>query len=157
MKHPDKDLKYVAGVSGGPDSMCLLDFFRLEGYALTVAHVNYHFRATADRDEKIVKDYCAKYEIPCFVHNADQPEGNLEAWARKERYAFYHQVIEEAGAAGILLGHNEDDLIETYLMQEEKGAYYSYYGLRESGMVMQRAPPPPRGSSDPWMVTQQRT
>ena len=49
---------YVLAVSGGPDSMLLLDNLRQKGYRLAVAHVNYHKRKESDQDEKLVKKYC---------------------------------------------------------------------------------------------------
>jgi tRNA(Ile)-lysidine synthase TilS/MesJ len=49
---------YVLAVSGGPDSMLLLDNLRQGGYKFAVAHVNYHKREESDQDEKLVKKYC---------------------------------------------------------------------------------------------------
>jgi len=49
---------YVLAVSGGPDSMFLLDNLRQKRYKLIVAHVNYHKRKESDRDEELVKEYC---------------------------------------------------------------------------------------------------
>lgn len=50
--------KCVVACSGGPDSMALLDQLNKQGKDIVVAHVNYKHRDTADRDEKIVKEYC---------------------------------------------------------------------------------------------------
>lgn len=51
----DRTRKYVVGVSGGSDSMTLLDLLVKQGYMVVVCHVNYHHRATSDRDEKYSK------------------------------------------------------------------------------------------------------
>ena len=59
--------KCVVACSGGPDSMALLDQLNKQGKDIVVAHVNYKHRDTADRDEKIVKEYCKKYDIPVRV------------------------------------------------------------------------------------------
>ena len=64
--------KCVVACSGGPDSMALLDQLNKQGKDIVVAHVNYKHRDTADRDEKIVKEYCKKYDIPVYA--------NLETW-----------------------------------------------------------------------------
>ena len=60
MKHMKKLEKetYIIGVSGGPDSMALLDMCRKEGFQLVVAHMNYKKRDTADRDMELVRSYC---------------------------------------------------------------------------------------------------
>ncbi|MCB6567872.1 hypothetical protein LI169_22730, partial [Desulfovibrio desulfuricans] len=49
---------YIIGVSGGPDSMALLDMCRTEGLRLVVAHMNYQKRDTANRDMELVRSYC---------------------------------------------------------------------------------------------------
>jgi len=49
---------YILAVSGGPDSMFLLDNLRQRGYKLAVAHVNYHKREASNQEEKLVKEYC---------------------------------------------------------------------------------------------------
>ena len=66
MKHMKKLEKetYIIGVSGGPDSMALLDMCRKEGFQLVVAHMNYKKRDTADRDMELVRSYCARFHIP---------------------------------------------------------------------------------------------
>ena len=63
--------KCVVACSGGPDSMALLDQLNKQGKDIVVAHVNYKHRDTADRDEKIVKEYCKKYDIPCLLYTSD--------------------------------------------------------------------------------------
>jgi tRNA(Ile)-lysidine synthase TilS/MesJ len=59
-----KNNLYILAVSGGPDSMFLLDKMRSEAYNLVVAHVNYKKRIDSDWDEKIVRDYCQTYSLP---------------------------------------------------------------------------------------------
>ena len=58
---------YVVGVSGGCDSMALLDIMQKKGYRIIVCHVNYHLRNDSDLDQKTVEDYCKKHNIRCFV------------------------------------------------------------------------------------------
>ena len=60
--------KYLIAVSGGADSMALLDVLRKENYNLVVAHVNYKSRPTSDRDEEIVKEYCRVHNINFYVY-----------------------------------------------------------------------------------------
>ena len=72
--------KCVVACSGGPDSMALLDQLNKQGKDIVVAHVNYKHRDTADRDEKIVKEYCKKYDIPVRVLYPVHEKGNFQAW-----------------------------------------------------------------------------
>src|SRR4051812_5153416 len=72
----DKNKFYIIAVSGGPDSMFLLEKVRLEGFNLVVSHVNYQKRENSDYDEKIVRDYCQKYSLPCEVYQFQGSEYN---------------------------------------------------------------------------------
>ena len=63
----DKKETYIIGVSGGPDSMALLDMCKKQGYSLVVAHMNYQKRDSALRDEEIVRKYCEENGIPCVI------------------------------------------------------------------------------------------
>ena len=132
----DKEKKYAIGVSGGPDSMVLLDSLRKAGYHLVVCHYNYQMRNSANRDQRIVEDYCDKYKIKLYLKQPERKEkGNFEAKARDERYSFYAEVMRKENCVAVFLGHHQDDLIETYWMQEEKNSEYSYWGIRAAGKV----------------------
>ena len=69
--------KIVLGVSGGPDSICMLDNLRevkeeqVIEFEIYVAHINHMIREEAIDDEKYVQEYCKKYNIECFVKRAD--------------------------------------------------------------------------------------
>ena len=65
----DRSKYYIIGVSGGCDSMYLLDTLRKLGYHLLVAHVNYNFRHDSYLDYELVSDYCATYGIPFTIKN----------------------------------------------------------------------------------------
>ena len=124
--------KYVIGVSGGPDSMTLLSLCVKQGISVVVAHVNYKKRDSADRDEKIVKDYCKQHQLIYEVLYPNYVEGNFQGWARDVRYAFYQQLCTKYHCDGVLLAHHQDDVLETYLMQMERGSQVDYYGICES-------------------------
>lgn len=115
--------------------MALLDMCLKEGTDIEAAHVNYHYRAEADEEEAYVRSFCLRHGIVCHVCSAEEEiRGNFEAEAREIRYEFFRQKARERGCRGVLVAHQEDDLIETYLMQEEKNLVPEYYGLRESVM-----------------------
>ena len=56
----NKKHTYILGISGGPDSMFLLDKMRCLNFDFVVAHINYHKREESNQDEKLVKEYCQK-------------------------------------------------------------------------------------------------
>ena len=124
--------KIVVACSGGPDSMALLDRMRKEGFQIVVAHVNYQKRKSANRDEEIVKAYCARYQIPCFVHvPTSQPTKNFQAWAREERYAFFESILKQEHIHALYVAHHLDDLLETYLFQIQRNMLCGTYGLAD--------------------------
>lgn len=125
--------KMILGCSGGPDSMALLDIARKSGVLVHVAHVNYQHRPTANRDQKITEDYCKKYNLPCTVFYPKNEHGNFQAWAREVRYDFFKELKEKEKAEGILIAHQKDDLIETYLFQKQRNSNPEYWGLKEKG------------------------
>ena len=115
--------------------MALLGMCISAGIHVAAAHVNYHHRPQAEQEEAWVREYCAEHGIVCHVRNeAFHSTGNFEADARKWRYEFFVSLVREYGYAGVLVAHQEDDLIETYLMQEEKGIIPAYYGLQKAMM-----------------------
>ncbi len=121
----------IAACSGGPDSMALLDMLRKSGrYDIHVAHVNYHKRQTADRDERIVRKYCTRYDIPMSVLSPVYPgDINFQSWARKVRYDFFARLAGKDGE--IYIAHHKDDHIETYLFQKQRHMICEHFGLRE--------------------------
>lgn len=130
-----KEKKWLVAVSGGPDSMALLDMCIRKGMPVWVAHVNYHHRKEADEEEAYVVSYCKERGIPVSVRNETfVSEHNFEADARRWRYDFFVKTVKENNLDGVLVAHHMDDLIETYLMMEEKNLEPSYYGLRSEMM-----------------------
>ena len=129
------DGTWLVAVSAGPDSMALLSMCLESKTACAAAHVNYHHRPEADEEEEAVRLFCTQNNIPLFVRN--EPfvwQGNFEAAAREWRYDFFVRIVKENGYRGVLTAHQEDDLIETYIMQEEKNIVPAYYGMREEIM-----------------------
>ena len=92
----DED-KIVVGVSGGPDSICLLNVLHELKYNICVAHINHGLRENAVIDEKFVTDFCKSINVPCFVKRVNLKENlfgmTLEEAGRKVRYDFFHDII----------------------------------------------------------------
>ncbi|MBR3570710.1 MAG: tRNA lysidine(34) synthetase TilS [Oscillibacter sp.] len=134
----------LCGVSGGADSMVLLDILRAwcaeRGGGVVAAHYNHHLRPTADRDETFVRGWCEKHNIPFASGGGDVKtyaacEGlSVEEAARKLRYAFLRREAASRGIARIYVAHHADDNAETVLWNLIRGA-----GLRGlSGMSRER-------------------
>jgi tRNA(Ile)-lysidine synthase len=100
----------VVLLSGGRDSVCLLDLaVRLAG-PVTALHVNYGLRESADGDEAFCAALCERLGVPLEVRRAGPPAGNVQAWAREVRYA------EAAKLEGLIAtGHTATDQVETVL------------------------------------------
>ena len=134
----------IAGVSGGADSMCLLDILfslseesKKEGSAdffpkLAAVHINHGLRGeAADCDENLVRRYCQEREIPFFAKRIDinsiarEDKISLEQAGRDARYAFFDETAQkfrsEAGPVFIATAHHREDQAETILMNLFRG------------------------------------
>ena len=127
------DDKVVCGVSGGPDSICMLDTLRKIketgklDFEIIVAHVNHQIREEADLDEEYVINYCKKNDIKCYVKRIDVKEyannkkqGTEEA-GRTVRYEFFNAILKRENANKIAIAHNKNDKIETIIMNVLRG------------------------------------
>jgi len=102
-------------LSGGRDSVCLLDLAVELGSRVRVLHVNYGLRPGADADEAYCRELAERLDVPLSVHHAhraDDAHGNLQAWARSVRYT---QAEREAGDGLIAVAHTASDQAETIL------------------------------------------
>jgi tRNA(Ile)-lysidine synthase len=98
-------------LSGGPDSVCLLDLARRVSGEVTALHVDYGLRDSSAEDAAHCDALCARLGVPLHVHRPRRPEGNLQAWARDVRYAEALRLAEGDVAAG----HTASDQVETVL------------------------------------------
>ena len=124
--------RIVLGVSGGPDSITMLDILRqlreeLE-FEIVVAHINHMIREEAIEDEKYVQEYCKKNNIECYIKRIDVEKiantkkiGTEEA-GRKVRYEFFEEILQKTGSNKIGIAHNKNDKIETIIMHILRGS-----------------------------------
>lgn len=123
--------KIVVAVSGGPDSMCLLDtLYRLKDeleFSILVAHVNHGIRIESDLEKEYVEKYCKERNIPFFYLKVDVPKLSKEKKISEEtcgrmvRYDFFEKVRQENDADLIAVAHNLNDNIETILLNQIRG------------------------------------
>ncbi len=143
----------VVGVSGGPDSLALLDSLAqlLPAERLVVAHLDHGLRPSAAAEAALVAEAAARRglrhvggraDVPMLARAAGQ---SLETAARAARYDFLAAVARAERAAAVVVGHNADDQTETILMHLLRGAGAA--GLR--GMAV-AAPLP--GHADLWLL-----
>ncbi len=107
----------VVLLSGGRDSTCLLDLaVRVAGReAVSALHVNYGLRDAAGADERHCRELCARARVSLAVRRPRRPRaGNLQAWAREERYRMAGQIAKARGA-DVAAGHTATDQVETIL------------------------------------------
>lgn len=125
----------VVGVSGGPDSICMLDILnklreRLP-FNIYVAHINHMIRDEAVEEEQYVKEYCKKNNIQCFVKRenvleiAKQKKIGTEEAGRVVRYEFFSEVASKTNSNKIATAHNLNDKIETVIMNILRGSSVS--------------------------------
>jgi tRNA(Ile)-lysidine synthase len=123
----------IAAVSGGPDSVALLQALVLlspdYNLTLTVAHLNHGLRgAESDAEEQLVRRLSRERGIPCTVKRVNLParqakeKRSLEDMGREERYTFFSNLAEEVGATRIAVGHHRGDQAETVLMHLIRGS-----------------------------------
>ena len=124
--------KIIVAVSGGPDSMCLLDVLRKLKEKLkieiVVAHVNHNIREEADSETLYIKKYCQKHNIEIYIKKenvielAKKDKIGLEEEGRKVRYNFFDEVLEKTKSNKIAIAHNMNDKAETVLMNIIRGS-----------------------------------
>jgi tRNA(Ile)-lysidine synthase len=130
--HPSAGERVVVALSGGADSVALLDVMvslaRGGSFAVVAAHLDHALRAQSVEDAAFCRDLCARLGVPLRQARADvrarlrADGGGLEEAARRERHAFLRAVREAEGAGWIALAHTSDDQAETVLLRMVRGA-----------------------------------
>src|SRR5262249_33677392 len=118
--------RVIVGVSGGPDSVCLLHALReLKVNVAGVAHFNHKLRgADADEDERFVAEVASRMRIPFYRAEASVRDagGNLEQAARLARRAFLLGLMRDGAGDRVAVGHTQDDQAETVLFRVLRGS-----------------------------------
>ncbi|MBQ3145212.1 MAG: tRNA lysidine(34) synthetase TilS [Clostridia bacterium] len=124
--------RLVIGVSGGPDSICLLHILnelkQELNFKIYVAHINHMIREEADLETEYVKEFCNKIEVDCFVKRIDvvkiatELKKGTEETGRQVRYEFFNEILEKTNSNKIATAHNNNDKAETIIMNILRGS-----------------------------------
>ena len=130
-----RDDSVVVGVSGGADSVALLNVLHhlaadtARAYKLTVAHLHHGLRNSADADAEFVAQLAKRLDLPLVLHRVDaaararKTGQSVESAARELRYALFADVATEANASAVAVGHHADDNVETILQRIARGTH----------------------------------
>jgi len=129
----DKNKRYLLACSFGPDSMSLFHLLLNGGYDFEVAHVNYGLREEAKQETENLLSFCDTNNIKCHVLKVTvDKKKNVEEECRLIRYSFFKELFDKFKFDYVLVAHNQDDLLETYLMQKQRNIYANHYGIADN-------------------------
>ena len=126
--------KLVLAVSGGPDSITMLDILneirneKIINFEICVAHINHMIREEAKSDELYVKKYCEEKNIDFYSKSIDvlklanNNKTGTEEMGRIVRYKFFDEVLEKTSSNKVSLAHNKNDKAETIIMNIIRGS-----------------------------------
>ena len=125
----DKRLPVLVAVSGGADSVALLDVLLRAGYICIAAHCNFHLRgAESDRDEAFVRELCQQWNVPLEVTHFDTlsyaraHNAGVELAARELRYTWFEEMAQKHHCQAVVVAHHQNDQAETLLLNLKRGA-----------------------------------
>src|SRR5712671_4915940 len=119
----------LVGVSGGADSVALLDALVQSGFRPHVCHLNHQLRgADSDADAEFVAQLAKRYDLAATIDSRDvaafaaERKLSLEDAARRARHEFFSAVAQRTGIHKLALAHTADDQVETFLLRLLRGA-----------------------------------
>ena len=124
----DKNETILLAVSGGRDSMAMVNLFHLAGFKIAIAHCNFHLREDESvRDEQFVRNAALNLNIPIHIAHfetaayAEEHKISIQMAARELRYDFFDDLCTEFGYTKIAIAHHQNDAIETVLLNLIRG------------------------------------
>lgn len=132
-------------VSGGADSMALMNWYAVAGLPAVVLHVNHKLRPESVVEAEYVKTAAEKLDLKCHIFEwlDDKPKSGLEAAARNARYKLMIDWCRDNNIGVLMTAHQADDQIETFLMNLGRGSgVYGLGGIRSEsdrdGIIISR-------------------
>lgn len=123
-----KNRPIVVGVSGGPDSLCLMEVLRQAGYQVIAAYFDHQLRSDSSLDGRMVEKTASRLMIRSVIDGADvqkyaeEKKLSIEEAARNLRYKFMFEQARKTNAQAVAVGHTADDQVETILMHFLRGS-----------------------------------
>ncbi|RZK10329.1 MAG: tRNA lysidine(34) synthetase TilS [Flavobacterium sp.] len=123
------DKKLLLAVSGGIDSMVLLDIFQKSGSNIAIAHCNFQLRGKESEDDQaFIEGYSKENDIPLFATQFDTKafaedfKLSIQVAARELRYKWFYELLESEKYDYVLTAHHADDNLETFLINLSRGS-----------------------------------
>lgn len=118
----DGDTPLVLSLSGGVDSMVLLDAFCKIGFEFHCLHIDYGNRLETDTEAEYLQKYCATRSVPLTCYRMPIQRGDdarnrseYERITKERRFSEYKKLCDEVGTNIVVLGHHDDDIIENII------------------------------------------
>ena len=141
-KYIHKQDKIIVAVSGGPDSMLLLNCLNLlkEEYQLQliIAHVNHQTRKECEEEASYIEEYCLKNNLQfCSMKITSYQKGRFtESEAREKRMAYFAELTQKYQANYVMTAHHSSDEMETILMKIIRGSTLdSIIGIKDITVI----------------------
>lgn len=120
------DVKYCISLSGGVDSMVLMDILYKQNKEIIAVHINYNNREESNIEEDFLRNYCNNKNIKFICHSLNIKRGTInrnlyETLTKKIKFKLYKSILAEYNLNFILLGHHKDDIIENIFSNFCKG------------------------------------
>jgi len=123
-----RDEKILLAISGGMDSMVMMDLFLKAGFRFGIAHCNFSLRGKeSEEDAGFVSKFAEKNNVPCFIRQFDTEKVaaekgiSIQMAARDLRYYWFEEIRKENGYAFTATAHHLDDQVETFFINLIRG------------------------------------
>ena len=124
-----KEDKLILGISGGADSVCLMQLLLALDYKFELAHCNFNLRGKeSDEEESFVKELARRYQLKLHVKHfdtqnyANENKVSVQMAARDLRYAWFYDLLLSENAKYIAIAHHANDDIETFFIKLVRGS-----------------------------------
>lgn len=118
--------RYCISLSGGVDSMVLMDLLLRAGKEVVAVHMNYNNRIETKREEDFLREYCMKRNVSFNCYSFQITRGSIkrtdyEIFTKKEKFEFYKAILTNYKINNILLAHHKDDIVENIFTNFSRG------------------------------------
>ena len=126
--------RILAAVSGGRDSVALLDALVASGREPVVVHFDHRWRAESGDDARFVRALAKQHGLPFVLGKTPAAAPRNESTARRLRGAFFARTAKKLGIHDLVLAHHADDQVETFLLQLLRGTGTGWHGMEDESV-----------------------